>query len=106
MSPREHRVTPRFKLQIPLSFQRILSASEGEYQASALNISTSGVYFATTVALCINEALEVLLEMPGRVNGAKTGLRRFAGRVTHIEAQDLSQGLWGIGVQLHCVGCE
>jgi Tfp pilus assembly protein PilZ len=74
--------------------------AEGEHQAKAINISTRGVYFATNVVLCVGEAVEVLLEMPKRVTGVKVGLRRFAGRVTHIESKNMPQGLWGIGVQL------
>jgi len=74
--------------------------SEGEHQARAINISTRGVYFATDVVLRIGEAVEVLLEMPKRVTGTKEGLRRFTGRVTHIESRNLPQGLSGIGVQL------
>ncbi len=96
----EHRVTPRFKLHTPLSFHRMGMLAEGEHQAKAINISTRGVYFATNVVLCVGEAVEVLLEMPKRVTGVKVGLRRFAGRVTHIESKNMPQGLWGIGVQL------
>lgn len=70
------------------------------HQAKAINISTRGVYFATNVALCVGEAVEVLLEMPTRVTGVKAGIRRFAGRVTHIESKNMLPGLSGIGVQL------
>ena len=102
MSALEHRITPRFKLHVPLSFQRITSASEGEYQTRAINISTCGIYFTTTVVLCVGEALEILLEMPKRVTGAKTGMLRFAGRVTRVDAQNMPEGFSGIGVQLLC----
>jgi len=74
--------------------------SEGEYQARAINMSTRGVYFATNVILCVGEALEILLEMPKRVTGVKAGMRRFAGRVAHIESTNMLPGLSGIGVQL------
>ena len=100
MATLEHRITPRFKLNTRLSFHRMKTLSEGEHQARAINISTRGVYFATNVILCIGEALEVLLEMPKRVTGVKAGIRRFAGRVTHIESTNMLPGLSGIGVQL------
>jgi Tfp pilus assembly protein PilZ len=74
--------------------------SEGMHQAKAINISTRGVYFTTNVILCVGEAVEVLLRMPKRVTGVKAGIRRFAGRVTHIEPNHLPQGPSGIGVQL------
>jgi len=91
MATLEHRITPRFKLNTRLSFHRMKTLSEGEHQARAINISTRGVYFATNVILCIGEALEVLLEMPKRVTGVKAGIRRFAGRVTHIESTNMLQ---------------
>jgi hypothetical protein len=100
MARHEHRITPRFKLHTPLSFHRMETLSEGEHRAEAINISTRGVYFATSVALCVGEALEVLLEMPKRVTGVKAGIRRFAGRVTHIQSKNMLPGLSGIGVQL------
>lgn len=100
MAAHDHRVTPRFKLHTPLSFHRMETPSEGEHQARAINISTRGVYFATNVILCVGEAVEVLLKMPKRVTGVKAGIRRFAGRVTHIEPENMPQGLSGIGVQL------
>jgi hypothetical protein len=100
MATHEHRITPRFKLHTRLSFHRMEKLSEDEHLARAINISTRGVYFATNVILCVGEAVEVLLEMPKRVTGAKEGIRRFAGRVTHIESKNMLPGLAGIGVQL------
>jgi len=47
-------------------------------QATAINISTRGVYFATDVVLGVGEAVEVLLEMPKRVTGMKEGIRRLS----------------------------
>jgi hypothetical protein len=100
MSMPEHRITPRFKLQTRLSFHRMETLCGSEHQAKAINISTRGVYFATDVILCVGEAVEVLLDMPKRVTGVKAGMRRFAGRVTHIESKNMPQGLSGVGVQL------
>jgi hypothetical protein len=100
MGTSEHRVTPRFNLRTRLSFHRTESPLGGEHQAKAINISTRGVYFATSVALCVGEALEVLLEMPKSVTGSKEGIRRFTARVTHIESKNMLPGVSGIGVQL------
>src|ERR1700720_4453262 len=96
----EHRITPRFKLHTALSFHRMETPSGGAHQAKAMNISTRGVYFATDIVLSVGEAVEVLLEMPKRVTGVKAGMRRFTGRVTHIESKNMPQGHSGIGVQL------
>ncbi len=100
MATSEHRITPRFQLHTRLSFRRMETVSKGEYQARAINMSTRGVYFATNVILFVGEALEILLEMPKRVTGVKAGIRRFAGRVAHIESTNMLPGLSGIGVQL------
>jgi PilZ domain len=100
MATSERRITPRFKLHTPLSFHRMEALSDGEQQAKAINISTRGVYFTTNLVLHVGEAVELLLEMPKRVTGAKAGSRRFTGRVTHVEFENMPLGLSGIGVQL------
>jgi hypothetical protein len=100
MAASERRITPRFKLHTPLSFHRMEALSEGVQQAKAINISTRGVYFTTNLVLRVGEAVELLLQMPKRVTGAKPSNRRFTGRVTHVEWQNMPLGLSGIGVQL------
>ena len=100
MAASERRITPRFKLHTPLSFHRMEALSEGEQLAKAINISTRGVYFTTNLVLRVGEAVELLLEMPKRVTGAKASSRRFTGRVTHVELKNMPSGLSGIGVQL------
>jgi len=100
MSTSEHRITPRFKLQTRLSFHRMETASESQHRAKAINISARGVFFATDIILCVGEAVEVQLNIPKRVSGVNTGLRRFTGRVTHIESSNMPEGFSGVGVQL------
>jgi hypothetical protein len=100
MATPDKRITPRFKLHTPLSFHSMETLPKSAHQAKAINISTRGVYFATSVTLCVGEAVEVLLEMPKRIAGVKAGMRRFVGRVTHIESDTTFRGLSGIGVQL------
>jgi Tfp pilus assembly protein PilZ len=100
MATPEHRITPRFKLHTALSFHRMETPSGRAHQAKAMNISTRGVYFATDIVLSVGEAVEVLLEMPKRVTGVKAVMRRFTGRVAHIESKNMPQGHSGIGVQL------
>ncbi|MFZ0787282.1 MAG: PilZ domain-containing protein [Candidatus Acidiferrales bacterium] len=99
MATSEHRITPRFKLHPSLSFHRIEPLSDAEHQSNAINISTTGVYFATKIVLRVGEVVEVLLRMPKRVSGVKTEIRRFKGRVTHIESENMPPGVSGIGVQ-------
>jgi hypothetical protein len=100
MATSERRITPRFNLHTPLSFHRRETPSEGKQRARAINISSRGVYFATGLAMQVGEAVEVLLEIPKRVTGTNGGIRRFAGRVTHVQSKNMAEGLLGIGVQL------
>lgn len=106
MATSERRITPRFKLHTPLSFHRMEALSEGEQQAKTINISTRGVYFTTNLVLRVGEAVELLLQMPKRVTGATPSSRRFTGRVTHVELQNMPSGLSGIGVQLLYYECD
>ena len=99
MAISERRITPRFNLHTPLTFHRKEPVSEGTQETNAINISTRGVYFASSLGFCVGEILEVSLEVPKRVTGSKAINRRFASRVTHVESQCMSQGQSGIGVQ-------
>jgi hypothetical protein len=83
-----------------MSFCRTKTVSDDEHKASTINISIRGVYFATQVFLQVGESLEILLGMPKRVAGVKAGIRRFWGRVAHIEPMNPLSGLSGIGVHL------
>lgn len=99
MAKAERRITPRFNLHTRLSFHRTQTPSENDKQASAINISTRGVFFATNLVMSVGEAVEVLLEIPKRVTGVKAIVRRFTGRVAHIEPITAPEGSSGIGVQ-------
>jgi hypothetical protein len=74
-----------------------LSDSE---QTRALNISTTGVCFATSLAVSVNEVVEVLIEIPKQVTGTLAIRRRFTGRIAHVDSQADLPGYSRIGVQL------
>ena len=96
----ERRITPRYNLNTPLSFHRTESVSDHVQGARALNISSRGIYFASTQLMSVGESIEILLKMPKRITGSKTAMRRFTGRVAHIESTNVPRGHSGIGVQL------
>jgi hypothetical protein len=96
----ERRSTPRFRLRTAFSFHRVEPQSEAEQQAKAINISSGGVYFVTTLAVCVGETIELLLEIPRRVSGAQASSRLFTGRVRHVQQDYLTAGDSAIGVQL------
>jgi hypothetical protein len=99
MARLERRITPRFKFHTPLTFHRKEASSEDTQETNAINISTRGVYFATSLDLSVGESVEVSLELPRRVTGAKPINRRFASRVAHVEPECTPQGQSRIGVQ-------
>jgi hypothetical protein len=94
------RTTPRFKLQTSLYFNRAEQQSDSGYKAKTINISSTGVCFATSLAVSVGEAIELFLEIPRRVTGATAIARRFTGRITHINSCDGPAGHSRIGVQL------
>lgn len=100
MSITERRITPRFKLHARLIFHRTESLLEGVQKADAINVSTRGVYFMTGLSMHVGEALEVLLSVPRRVTGTKAAMRRFVGRVSHVDVNGVPGGQAGVGVQL------
>jgi PilZ domain len=97
--PRSLRAQSSGAALVPIR-REVEALSEGEQQAKTINISTRGVYFTTNLVLHVGEAVELHLEMPKRVTGAKVSSRRFTGRVTHVVLENMPMGLSGIGVQL------
>lgn len=95
----ENRITPRFKLHTPLSFHSKEKPLDF-HQAKCMNMSSRGVYFVTKAVLRVGEAVEVLIKMPKQVTGVEGGVRRFTGRVTHIQRRNTLREPSGIGVQL------
>jgi hypothetical protein len=96
----ERRLTPRFRLRVPMAFHRIGKLFGGESVARAINISTEGVFFATYLTLTIGEHIELALTMPKRLCGTESSQRRYTGRVVHRSL--MLGGLLGVGVQLLC----
>ncbi len=106
MTAIERRIHPRFRLHASMSFHRLAPIADALQRARTINISTRGVFFATPLALVVGDAVEVLLKMPKRITGVKTGIRRFAGRVAHVEPKVLPQDLSGVGVQFLYYECD
>jgi len=100
MKQSERRITPRYNRKTALSFHKLDALSERVQCARAINISSRGIYFATSVPMSVGEPIEILLEMPKRITGLVTGMRRFTARVAHVESVISPDGHSGIGVQL------
>jgi c-di-GMP-binding flagellar brake protein YcgR len=95
----ERRRTRRFKLKVPLRVHRS-NAGERPQRVSSLNISASGVCFATNHPLSVGQSVELNLCMPKRIPGTPSGECFFTGRVVHVEAHNGTRnGASEVGVQ-------
>jgi hypothetical protein len=96
----ERRTTCRRQLHLPLRFHRQNALVEGENGATSVNVSTSGVYFISSLPLLVGEKIEVSMKMPRKITGEKASKRLFTGRVTHVDSQGSPSGFSRIGVHL------
>jgi hypothetical protein len=95
----ERRNTRRRKLHLDLRFHRQNELIEDENGATSVNVSTSGVYFISSVPLLVGENIEVSMTMPRSLTGEKSSKRLFTGRVKHVNLQGAPAGYSRIGVQ-------
>jgi hypothetical protein len=95
----DRRIMPRFKLQTVLAFSRTKSLSDSRQKAKTINISTTGVCFATSLTMSVGEVVEVLLGIPRRVTGVRAIARKFTGRITYIDPHNGPPGNSRVGVQ-------
>jgi hypothetical protein len=95
----ERRRTRRFKLHILLRVHRLNATAERPHWVSSVNISASGVCFATNHALSVGQSLQLNLRMPKRVAAAPSGECSFTGRVVHVESGNGTGAASQVGVQ-------
>jgi PilZ domain len=96
MPASERRRTRRFKVSIPL---RVHATAEHDDRVQSINVSASGVCFATSQALRVGQRVELELRIPKRVTGSKPAERCFTGRVVHIKTNGSSGTPLEVGVQ-------
>ena len=100
----DHRSTPRFKLQTSLIFTRRKPLPHCEQKTRTINISSTGVCFATDLDVSVGEVIDVVLVIPKRVTGLAAVIRKFAGRITHVDRNHDALGHSHVGV--HLLYCE
>jgi PilZ domain len=99
MAGSERRRARRFKLRVPLRVHRP-NVVDRPQRVSSLNISASGVCFATSHPLSVGQSVELNLRMPKRIPGTPSGECSFTGRVVHVAARNGSHnGDSEVGVQ-------
>jgi hypothetical protein len=95
----ERRTTRRRKLHLDLRFHRQNALIKDDNGATSINVSTSGVYFISSVPLLVKENIEVSMTMPRMITGEKPSKRIFTSRVKHVNPQDTPAGYSRVGVQ-------
>ena len=94
----ERRVSPRHASRTPLRF-RTTKSSAPEENAIAVNLSTRGVFFATSSPLEVGTPVEVLLQMPAHISGELPTEWHCSGQVVRVEPLSSAPGKVGIGVR-------
>ncbi|HKN74165.1 MAG TPA: PilZ domain-containing protein [Candidatus Acidoferrum sp.] len=97
----DRRLSRRLSLKTPLRV-RIWKSAAPEESAESLNLSESGVYFATDSAIREGETLEILLNMPEEITDEPSTEWRYTGHVVRVETVDSTRGKLGVGVQFDC----
>jgi len=96
----ERRLNTRLNLRIPLRFRPISADKTPEQRAESVNISPSGLYFATEFPLKVGMPVEVFLRMPQELTGQAPGDVRCTGRVVHVQPDTFLGGKTGVGVHI------
>jgi Tfp pilus assembly protein PilZ len=97
----DRRVSRRLWLNTPM-LVRVWKSAQPEERAVSLNISQSGVYFASDSPLREGETVEILLRMPEELTDEPSTDWRFTGHVVRVERVRTEPGRVGIGVQFDC----
>lgn len=89
----ERRRTRRFKVSIPLRFH---ATTENGHRAKSINVSASGICFATHQPFRVGQRVQLELRIPKRITGTTPADRCFTGRVVHVKPNGSSAE---VGVQ-------
>jgi PilZ domain len=97
----DRRLTRRLCFKIPLRV-RVWKSASPEESTESLNLSQSGIYFATNSAIREGETVEILLNMPEEITDEPSIGWRCTGHVVRVDRVDSTWGKMGVGVQFDC----
>lgn len=97
----DRRLTRRLSFKTPLRV-RIWKSLEPEQKTESLNLSQTGVFFATDSPIREGETVEILLRMPEEITDEPAIEWRCTGHVVRVERVDSVHGKLGVGVQFDC----
>jgi hypothetical protein len=100
---RERRLCRRYPLPVALRFHQLdLDSDISEQVVECANISRSGVYFISDLALPVGRTIFMTLRMPAEICGFEDAEIRCVGRIVRKEM--LWDGGTGYGVEVGCMG--
>lgn len=97
----DRRLSRRLTFKTPLRV-RVWKSEEPEANEESVNLSNSGVFFATNSPLREGETVEILLNMPEEITAEPSIEWLCTGHVVRVERVDTSRGTMGVGVQFDC----
>ena len=101
ISSSDRRIARRLSFKTPLRV-RIWKSASPEQRVESLNLSQSGVFFATSSPLREGETVEILLNMPEEITDEPLTEWRCTGHVVRVERAKATNGTIGVGVQFDC----
>ena len=97
----DRRLSRRLCFKTPLRV-RVWKSPSPEESTASINLSQSGIYFATNSAIREGETVEILLSMPEELTDEPPIEWRCTGHVVRVERADPTCGKVGVGVQFDC----
>jgi Tfp pilus assembly protein PilZ len=98
---RDRRMAERHDHRTPIRV-RVRRRDSKECVAQSKNLSTSGVFVETDLALSEGAALDLFFEMPHRVSGLPSAHWLCLGHVVRVVPSAAANAKRGIGVQFDC----
>jgi hypothetical protein len=100
LSDRRHR--PRFGLKVPFEIRAIDQVTTTAQLAESLDISASGLYFATELPMNVGTRIELFIQMPSEIAGNSAPKRRCMGRIVRLHAASPTDAHGGNGLEIQC----
>ncbi|HEY2545591.1 MAG TPA: PilZ domain-containing protein [Candidatus Acidoferrum sp.] len=97
----DRRLARRLSFKTPLRV-RIWKSKAPEQRTESVNLSQSGIFFASDSPLREGETVEILLNMPEEITDEPSTEWRCTGHVVRVERAGESGGKMGVGVQFDC----
>lgn len=97
----ERRVFLRHNFRVPIRV-RFWKSGLPEQRSESVNLSESGILFATDAQMPVGTVIEVLFKMPEAITGEPTTEWLCSGHVVRVEPIESPRGKLGVGMQFDC----